>query len=42
MMEAKHGYVAVHAEKKPEVCAWCRMRGKDAGELIILYRWQYL
>ena len=30
LMEAKHGYVAVHAERKPGG-AWCRMRGKDAG-----------
>ncbi len=34
LMEAKHGYVAVHAEKKTGVVLGAECVGKDAGELI--------
>jgi pyruvate/2-oxoglutarate dehydrogenase complex dihydrolipoamide dehydrogenase (E3) component len=33
-MEAKHGYVEVHAEKKTGVVLGAECVGKDAGELI--------
>ena len=34
LMEAKHGYVAVHADKKTGVVLGAECVGKDAGELI--------
>ena len=34
LMEAKHGYVAVHAEKTTGVVLGAECVGKDAGELI--------
>ena len=34
LMEAKHGYVAVHAEKSTGVVLGAECVGKDAGELI--------
>ena len=34
LMEAKHGYVAVHADKKTGVVRGAECVGKDAGELI--------
>ena len=37
LMEAKHGYVAVHAEKESGVILGAECVGKDAGELIHTY-----
>ena len=34
LMEAKHGYVAVHADKKTGIVLGAECTGKDAGELI--------
>ena len=34
LMDAKHGYVAVHADKKTGVVLGAECVGKDAGELI--------